>query len=119
MILGTLHLDGKPQAKQRARTTKTRGTYTPEATVAYERLIALSWRGPRKFGGPVKLTIAVIEGVTRHPADLDNFIKIVLDGLQGPNGAFLNDRQVIAIDAKIHRRDPRPGLDVIVEGWEP
>ena len=120
MILGTLHIDGKPQPKQRARTVDVAGsdkkrTYTPPATVAYENLIAMSWRGPRLFAGSVKVTVAVIEG-RGHPADLDNYVKVVLDGLNGI--AWVDDRQVIGIDAKIHRGDPRPGLDVIVEGWE-
>lgn len=119
MILGTLHLDGPPVPKGRPKFAQLPGggvrTYTPQATVAYEQQIALAWRGPRLFTGPVKVTIAVIEGVTAHPADLDNFIKL-LDALNGI--AWVDDKQIIAIDAKIHRGDPRPGLDVIVEGWE-
>ena len=120
MILGTLHLDRKPQPKQRARTVEVGEekhiTYTPPATVAYERLIGMSWRGPRLFTGAVKVTVAVIEGRTAHPGDLDNYVKVVLDGLQGV--AFVNDKQVVGIAASIIRGDSRPGLDVIVEGWD-
>lgn len=121
MILGTVHLDGRPQPKQRPRTVDVEGsdkkrTYTPPATVAYEALIAMSWRGPRGFTGSVKVTIAVIEDLRQNAGDVDNYAKIVLDALN--HVAWVDDKQVIALDAKVHRKDARPGLDVIVEGWE-
>jgi crossover junction endodeoxyribonuclease RusA len=116
MILGTLHLDGRPQAWQRAGRTKSGHSYTPPATLAYEQEIALAWRGPREFAGAVKVTIAVIENQRQNAGDLDNYVKCILDALNGV--AWVDDKQVIAIDAKVHRKDSRPGLDVIVEGWE-
>jgi len=119
MILGTMRLDQmRPQPKQRARTFVRGGkviSATPPATVAYEQYVAASWRGPRCFEGVVKVTIAVQEG-PGHPADLDNFVKVILDGLNGV--AWVDDKQVVAIDAKIHRGQDRPAIDVIVEGWE-
>lgn len=118
MILGTLHLDAlRPQPKQRARTFMRAGkmiSATPAPTRAYEQYVAASWRGPRRYEGVVKVTIAVIEG-PGHPADLDNYVKSVLDGLNGV--AWVDDRQVVAIDAKIHRGQERPAIDVIVEGF--
>lgn len=121
MILGTIHLEGRPQPKQRARTVDVEGsdkkrTYTPPATVAYEALIAMSWRGPREFTGPVKVTIAAIEDMRQNAGDVDNYAKIVLDALN--HVAWADDKQVIALDAKVRRKDSRPGLDVIVEGYE-
>ena len=119
VILGTLHLDGSPVAKARARTVVKDGkshTYTPARTRDYERLIALSWRGPRGFTGLVKVTVRIIEGKGAHPMDLDNGLKSVLDGLNGV--AWVDDRQVVAIDANIIRGDERPGLDIVVEGWD-
>ena len=119
VILGRMHIDGNPVPKNRARTVALSGdrvrTYTPKETVAYERLIGLSWRGPRGFADPVKVTVAVVEGRTGHPADLDNYGKSVLDGLNGI--AFLDDKQVVGLAASIIRNDTRPGIDVIVEGW--
>ena len=120
MILGRMHVDGNPVPKKRARTIalpngKVR-TYTPKETVAYEQLIGLSWRGTRGFAGPVKVTLAVVEGRTGHPADLDNYLKSVLDGLNGI--AWKDDKQVVVISAGIIRGDDKPGIDVIVEGYE-
>ena len=119
VILGSLHLDTAPVPKARARTVVKDGkarTYTPARTRNFERLIALSWRGPRGFAGAVKVTIRIIEGKGAHPMDIDNGIKSILDGLNGV--AWVDDRQVIAIDANIIRGDARPGLDVLVEGWD-
>jgi len=119
-VLGTLHLvEMAPQPKQRPRSRRLDDgrvmTYTPPETRAYEEFVGKSWRGPRAFTGAVKLTIAVLEGAG-HPADLDNYVKVILDGLN--KVAYADDRQVIAIDAKIHRGQERPAIDVIVEGWE-
>lgn len=114
-----MHIEGAPQPKQRPRFQRLPGnkvrTYTPPATQTYEELIRLHWRGPRGFAGAVKVTIAVQEDTKQRPADLDNYVKIVLDALN--KVAFVDDQQVIAIDAKIHRKQERGGLDVIVEGW--
>lgn len=118
-ILGTMHLvEMRPQPKQRPRSMRLANgqnvTYTPRETKVYEEFVAKSWRGPRGFTGAVKLTIAVLEG-PGHPSDLDNFVKVILDGLNGI--AYADDHQVVAIDAKIHRGQERPAIDVIVEGW--
>lgn len=113
-----MHIEGPPVPKQRARTVVKNGkamSYTPKKTRDYEQLIGWSWRGPRRFEGAVKITAKVIEG-KGHPGDLDNYVKTLLDGLNGV--AWVDDRQVVGIDASIIRGDERPGLDVIVEGWE-
>jgi crossover junction endodeoxyribonuclease RusA len=119
VILGTLHIEGRPQPKQRPRFQRLPGnkvrTYTPPETQVYEDLIRLHWRGARGFAGAVKVTIAVQEDMKQHAADLDNYVKIVLDALN--KVAFVDDKQVIAIEAKIHRKQERPALDVIVEGF--
>ena len=54
---------------------------------------------------------------TKKP-DIDNMIKFVLDALQGQNGYFLDDSQVIRIFAeKIYSQDPRTEI-MIVEEYE-
>lgn len=111
-----MHIEGRPQAWQRAGRTKSGHSYTPAPTKNYEKLIRMSWRGPRLFAGAVKLTIAVQEDTKQNAGDLDNYVKAVLDALN--KVAFVDDRQVIAIEAKMHRKQERPGLDVIVEGFE-
>jgi len=116
MILGTMHIEGRPQAWQRAGRTKDGHSYTQPATKAYEQLIRMHWRGPRQSPLAIKITIAVQEDMKQNAGDLDNYVKIVLDALN--KVAFIDDKQVIAIDAKMHRKQERPGLDVIVEGWE-
>lgn len=53
-------IDGEPKGKARPRVTKTH-TYTPQSTVEYEKLVALSYRNEAKgktFGDkPIYLTI--------------------------------------------------------------
>ncbi len=118
--LGEMHIEGPPVPKGRPqfKVNKQTGaviTYTPPKTVAYEHLIGLSWRGRRRFEGAVKVTVKVIEGAKGHPGDLDNYVKCLLDGLNGI--AWVDDKQVVGIDAAIIRDDPKPRLDVIVDGW--
>lgn len=117
MKLGELHIKGQPVPKGRPRFVVSNGkvrTYTPPKTVYYEQQIGLEWRGPRRFEGAVKVTVKVIEG-KGQPGDLDNYVKTLLDGLNGV--AWVDDKQVVGIDASIIRGDDRPALDVIVEGW--
>lgn len=116
--LGEMHIEGPPVPKARARTVVKNGkvmTFTPKKTRDYEHLIGLSWRGPRRFEGAVKVTAQFIEG-KGHQGDLDNYVKCLLDGLNGI--AWVDDSQIISIQAGIIRRDDFPGLHVIVEGWE-
>ena len=54
---------------------------------------------------------------TKKP-DIDNMIKFVLDALQGQNGYYLDDSQIIRIYAeKIYCEDPRTEI-MIVEEYE-
>lgn len=116
-------VDGPPVPKGRPRFTYYNGhakTYTPKRTAAYEREIGEAWvtcRAPEprppQFAGTVRVTIRVFEG-SGHAADLDNYVKVVLDALNGL--AWADDRQVGAIHAWIERGDAEPALSVVITG---
>lgn len=110
----TFTVDGDPVPKGRPRHALNGHTYTPPRTVEYEERIGFAWIGegpkPPPFIGPVSVTIIVRERV--HPADLDNYAKVVLDGLNGL--AWADDKQVESLHASIERRWPRPGITVAV-----
>ena len=100
----------KPQPKQRPRVT-IKGTYTPQATVDYERLVGWQCRSVYK-GKPLtqalKLTVRVFfklpkrtvkekgDWHTQRP-DLDNVIKSIKDGLNGI--AYEDDSQIASLVA--------------------
>ena len=108
-----IRVAGPPVPKGRPRFTQGR-VYTPKRTLDYETQIGWAWleTGAPRFEGPVSVEIIVREG-KRHPADLDNYIKIVLDALNGL--AWADDRQVERIDANITRKPHMPGLYIAIE----
>lgn len=114
---------GQPQGKARARTVCSRkGTvhsYTPEATVQYENLIAVEWRGTRSESFGDKPVFMSIEAVFQVPKsftkskqqlvttgkitptvkpDLDNLSKCFMDSLNGE--AYNDDKQVVKLLVK-------------------
>jgi len=106
----TCHIPLRPKPKQRPRMSKrSRRAYTPQETKDYEDAIAGYWDGP-EFTGPVHLNITfakegidvtvedATDGSMSLRADIDNYIKSLLDGLQ-KGGAFPNDRQVVSLKA--------------------
>lgn len=125
---------GQPQGKGRPRVGKIGGharMFTPEKTVAYEGLIAMSaqqaMQGRALLTGPVAVTLDVrcqvpeswsktkkaqaLIGVV-HPTtkpDIDNVEKAVFDGLNGV--AWRDDVQVVQV-TKRKRYAPLPGVYV-------
>ena len=105
-------IPGKPQPKQRPRVT-IKGTYTPQATVDYERL--MGWKFREVYKGqplttPIKMTIRQFYKLpkktkykpgdwhTQRP-DKSNVTKAIEDGLNGI--AFADDSQVcFTVDTK-------------------
>jgi Holliday junction resolvase RusA-like endonuclease len=106
----TFTVEGRPKSKDRPRMTRRGRAYTPEATTLAEERIAEAYDGPL-FDGPVVVevdygfkyqTITVRSWPEDEPApkwlgDVDNLIKLTLDGLQKPGGAIKDDRQVLQV----------------------
>lgn len=84
-----------------------------DAARAYQQEISLAARskGVRPRAGDVKVTLDFYR--PRKSGDLDNRIKVVLDGLQGT--AFENDSQVIEIIARRHDDPKRPRVEAKIE----
>jgi Holliday junction resolvase RusA-like endonuclease len=93
-----LWINGHPQPKERPKFSNGRA-YTPPATRAYEKLIAEEWA--KIYPGVLldePMTIHVdVYSKTADRADVDNYLKIALDGLQG--AAFVNDNKVRTVKA--------------------
>lgn len=112
-----IFIPGKPQGKGRPRFYHGH-VVTPENTRTYEQIIAMLWKCER-YGvsdKPIAVEItafylvpkswskkkqaAVYAGEIKPTVkpDIDNIVKIVLDGLNGV--AFTDDKQVIEIQAQ-------------------
>lgn len=98
----------KPRTKGRPRFGNGR-TWTPKTTSDYEKIIKEAWDGPTFTNAvsldiqfskdKVKITVEDL-GEKKSPltGDVDNYVKAVLDGLNG--AAFIDDKQVVRIKAK-------------------
>ena len=105
----TVTYPSRPQVKQRPRMTRRGKAYTPMATHLAENVIREGWNGP-KYEGPVFMevqfskdgTIVTVGSLdelaypkTPLRGDIDNYLKLVMDGLNG--AAYLDDSQVRTI----------------------
>lgn len=106
----TATYDTKPQVKQRPRMTRRGRAYTPMKTHLAEDVIRDGWNGP-KYEGPVfmkvifsklgtEVTVGFLEEEKFPPSalrgDIDNYLKLVMDGLNG--AAYIDDSQVRYIE---------------------
>ena len=128
-------IDGDPQGKQRPRHARTGAVYTPTETKAYERKVAWQfWNTkpkPETYHGAVAMEIVAYyripasagkaaaqmmrdgERVPAKKPDIDNVVKIVMDGLN--KNAYDDDRQVVQVTArKAYADEPK----VVVKVWE-
>jgi len=128
---------GEPRGKGRPKFASRGGhavAYTDKATASYENLVAytadqeMKKAGVGMFEGPLAVSISIwikipasaskkkqaaIDGTycTRKP-DVDNAVKIILDGLNGV--AFADDVQVTRLVVE-KRWSHRPRADVVVQ----
>jgi Holliday junction resolvase RusA-like endonuclease len=108
----TVHYSVRPQVKQRPRMTRRGKAYTPMRTHLAEDVIREGWDGPC-FSGPVSMevefskngsvvTVGILEGdeydKTVLRGDIDNYLKLVMDGLNG--AAYEDDSQIRLVIAK-------------------
>ena len=107
----TVTVDRKPKAKARPRHTKSGKVFTPKSTTDEEKAIGWLWiqGGGKPFDCPVEVylvytptqtIIHVVESphnATTLRGDLDNYVKLTLDALNGV--AWDDDGQVVRITA--------------------
>ena len=108
-------IPGRPVPKARARVTRG-GAFTPGRTAAYERLVGWEARAAgvtAPYLGRVGIEVHFhLKG--GRQGDLDNYLKAILDGLNGV--AWRDDSQVWRIEASIERQSPEERADVRI--WE-
>jgi len=101
----------RPVPKGRPRMSRKGRVYTPKETVLAEKsYIAAVGENPPSFDGPVRVEVmfcqegtfvtvrSLKEWNTPLRGDLDNYIKLCLDGCQRA-GLFPNDRLVVQLEA--------------------
>ena len=107
----TVIIERRPKVKARPRHTKGGKVFTPKSTLQEEDHIAQAWKDQvgEKISGPIEVTIAyspeatvLLVNTSPHDAttlrgDLDNYVKLTLDALNGV--AWEDDRQVVRIRA--------------------
>lgn len=101
---------GRPKPKERPRTVRNGRTYTPKTTIEVQQMIASTYTGPM-FDGPIELEVIFspaethvvitslpVDHRSKLGGDLDNYLKLVGDALQGV--AYTNDKQIHKITAR-------------------
>jgi Holliday junction resolvase RusA-like endonuclease len=114
----TFVIPDQPIGKGRPRVVNGHA-YTPERTRTHEDKIALLARnammlaGAEPFAGPVSISIWFYLPNHQHEADLDNYIKLVLDGCNGV--IYADDRQVVVIHAwkRFDKKNPRTEIEIL------
>lgn len=100
-----------PSANRYWRHYRGRMVVSDEAA-AYKQTLAMLARcdGVTKLTGPVAVTVAIYRA--RKSGDLDNFLKVLLDALQGV--FYDNDAQIRELCATLHddRHDPHCEVSV-------
>jgi crossover junction endodeoxyribonuclease RusA len=101
----------KPVPKGRPRMTRRGRVYTPATTLESEDIIRAAWDGPMFEGNVMLYCTFTKEGIAIHVqdisdkvipptklrGDLDNYVKLLMDGLNGV--AWKDDKQVTMLVA--------------------
>jgi len=107
----TVVVDRRPKVKARPRHNKKGQVFTPKTTLQEEDHVAAAWlqQGAKITDKPIEVTLVysptqtvITVGPSPHGAktlrgDLDNYVKLTLDALNGV--AWVDDRQVVRIMA--------------------
>lgn len=101
-IVARFTVDGEPVSKARARFTKAGHSYTPDATRAAEVKVAWRFRAASKCTSPDSENTFGVFGIffsaTRQRRDVDNMLKLLLDGLN--KVAWADDNQVTEVSGR-------------------
>lgn len=129
----TVKVYGRPKGKARPRFANGHA-YTPKATRDYEKMIGACYleQDGRKFDGKISLEVKAVFKIPeswskkkkwetinegKRPEcrpDIDNIVKVVMDGLNGI--AYGDDAQVVEIKASKSYGHGYEGLLITVEG---
>lgn len=97
-VVARFAVEGEPTSKARARFTRNGYAYTPERTKLAERKVADAFKMARKLDKDEEATYGVMCvffcGI-RQRRDVDNMMKLILDGLNGI--AWEDDSQVVEL----------------------
>ena len=106
----------RPRAKQRPRMSKRGFAYTPKTTALHEAAIAEMYKGPLFAEGDLAVRLRFVhdqieleiervqpnpeveQPVKRLRGDIDNYVKSVLDALNGV--AYSDDKQIVVLFAE-------------------
>ena len=118
-----IEVEGQPQGKARPRMSRFGHAYTPQKTRDYENIIKTACiaemhrHSLEPTNAPVKVSIVAFMDIPKswskkkteqaeyaliYPTakpDIDNIVKAALDGVSGPQGVRLDDKQVVSLKA--------------------
>lgn len=123
-VVARFTVEGEPVSKARPRFTRTGRSFTPQATVDAEHNMAAAFRAAATDHEVVDdltygVTALFFHG-TRQRRDVDNCLKLVLDGLNGQ--AWADDAQVTEVSGRkslVHPSEARTEVVVYRVGSVP